>query len=135
MGLVLAVAACGVAVNFKPQMLCIAYKITKGAVSEKHPNDHLGISYTYEVDGHLYTGASYAGQLNRVFDEIRLGDLVTVFYDEHRPSNSTVEVPSVLLVQRIGTIIAACAILPALGLYFLRHRQPFSNRENLNRSK
>ena len=117
--LLLAIAICGAIVNFKSLMLGMAHKTTKGTVIATFPNNHLGISYSYEVHGQVY-------QSTIIFNhgEFRLGDAVTVFYDEHRPDRSTLEVPNVLFVRSIGQIIAASAILSVLVMCIL-HRYRF----------
>jgi hypothetical protein len=121
--LLLVIGICGLLVNFKPLMLGAHYKATKGTIVQKFPNNHLGIHFTYEADGRTYEGDGYAGQINRAFDEIQLGDTVTVFYDKQSPSSSTLEVPNVLSVQRIGQIVAAALILSVLGMCILHRYQ------------
>ena len=116
------VSICVIALNFRALLLCADYTTVKGVIREKYPNNHLGIEYSYEVNRYLYSGKSYAGQIDRQFDEIRLGDLVTVYYSKLMPNYSTLEVPSVLLVQRVGIILGLCVILPTIGLCILRYR-------------
>jgi hypothetical protein len=116
-GLVLVVAVLALIIEFRTLTLCVNYQTTTGTISEKFPNNHLGIGFGYKVLGQQHTGTSYAGEIGRSFDAIQLGDAVTVFYDEHHPANYTLETPKVLLVRTIGQIIAACVILPVIGTY------------------
>ena len=118
-GLFLAIATCGAMVNLRA-IFFTAYKTTKGSVSQTFPDNHAGFAFTYQANGYRYEGRSYAGQINRAFSDIRPGDAVTVFYDERRPDKATLESPKVLLVQLIGQIIGASAILSGMGMCFLR---------------
>jgi ABC-type antimicrobial peptide transport system permease subunit len=121
--LLLGIGICGLLINFKPLILGTHYKVTNGTIVQKFPNNHLGIHFTYEVDGRTFEGDGYAGQINRAFDEIQLGDTVTVFYDKQSPSSSTLEVPNVLSVQRIGQIVAVALIFSVLGMCILHRYQ------------
>ena len=118
-GLVLIVAMTSVITSFRTLTLCVGYQTTAGVISQKFPNNHHGINFSYKVAGRDYEGRGYVGQIGRSFDGIQLGDTVTVFYDERRPASSTLDVPRVLLVRTVGQILAACAIVPVLGMYVL----------------
>ena len=117
------VGICGLLLNLKPITLGAHYEITKGAIVQKLPNNHLGIRYAYKVDGKPYEGDGYAGQINRAFDKIQLGDTVTVFFDKQRPNISTLEAPDILTVQQIGQIVAVALILSLLGMCILHRYQ------------
>ncbi len=121
-GLVLVVAVLGMIINYKPIMLGMAYKTTKGTVNDTFPNNHLGISFSYKVSGHVY-------QSTVLFNHgsFQLGDAVTVFYDMHRPDSASLENPTVQLVRSIGQIVAACAILPVIGIYIIKRNRYFPN--------
>ena len=116
--LLLAVAICGTVVKFKPMMLGMDYKTTKGTVNDTFPNNHLGISYIYEVNGHKYQNS-----LAFNHSDSHIGDTLTVFYDERRPDNSSLEIPNVLFVRSIGQIIAASLILSVIGMCILHRYQ------------
>jgi hypothetical protein len=116
--LLLAVAICGTIVNFKPLLLGMDYKTTKGTVNGTFPNNHLGISYAYEVNGQTYQSSIAFGH-----GDSHIGDTVTVFYDERRPYSSSLEIPNVLFVRSIGQIIAASLILSVLGMCILHRYQ------------
>jgi hypothetical protein len=116
LGLLLAIALCGAGIDFKPIMLGMDYKTAKGTITNKFPNNHLGISFDYEVDGRIYEGAGYAGQVGRAFEDIHLGDPVNVFYNVRWPDSSTLEIPSVLFVRSIGQLVALSVILSLLGM-------------------
>jgi hypothetical protein len=127
---VIAVAILSVIVEFKSLALCIHNQPIKGTITETFPNNHLGLDFNYVVDGHVFNGSRYAGQIGRTFDTIKLGDSVTVFYNEKNPASSTLDNPSVLLVRIIGQIVAACAILPVLGIYFSQRYGFLPNKKN-----
>jgi hypothetical protein len=121
--LLVAIVICGLLVNFKPLILGIHNKTTTGTIIQKFPDNHLGIHFTYKVDGRVYEGNGYAGQINRPFDQIQLGDTVTVFYDEQKPDTSTLESPNILSMQKIGQTIAVALILSVLGMCILHRYQ------------
>jgi|ERR1017187_814332 hypothetical protein len=123
--LALAVAGLGVIIQCQTLALCVSYRTTTGRISETFPDNHQGIGFSYKVDGHDYSGSSYAGQIGRSFSSIQLGDTVTVFYAEHYPAICTLETPKVLLVRAIGQIVAACAILPVIGIFIIQRNRLF----------
>jgi hypothetical protein len=116
LGLLLASALCVALIDFKQIMLGLDYKTAKGTITNKFPNNHLGISYNYQVDGHPYEGTGYAGQINRAFEGIHIGDTVSVFYNARWPDSSTLDSPSVLFVRSIGQLVALSFILSLLGM-------------------
>jgi hypothetical protein len=122
--LVLAVAILGVLVGYRRLALCSDYQTTTGTIGQKFPDNHLSFDFDYKVDGQAYDGSGYAGQLGRSFDSIQSGDTVTVFYDRRHPASYTLDVPRVLLVRTVGQIVAACAILPVIGIFIIRSRKP-----------
>ena len=118
-----AVAVCMTVVNLNPILLGLNHGAVKGAVVNKYPDNHLGIGFSYEVDGRFYQNVGYAGQINRNFDQIHIGDAVTVFYDTHRPDNSTLDNPSILPLRSVGQIIAVSLIFSLLGMCILHRYQ------------
>jgi len=123
--LLIAVALLAVIIQYQTLALCVSYRTTTGRISETFPNNYQGIGYSYKVDGHDYSGSSYAGQIGRSFASIQLGDTVTVFYAEHHPAICTLETPKVLLVRTVGQIVAACAILPVIGIFIIQRNRLF----------
>jgi hypothetical protein len=122
--LVLAVAILGVLFGYRRLALCSDYQKTTGTIGQKFPDNHLSFDFSYAVDGQAHNGSGYAGQLGRSFDSIQVGDTITVFYDRRHPASYTLDAPSVLLVRTIGQIVAACAILPVIGIFIIRSRKP-----------
>jgi hypothetical protein len=121
--LLFAVAICGAIFSFRPIILWLDYKTTTGTITQKFPNNHLGIGCSYQVNGRAFEGKGYSGQINRPFQDIHLGDGVTVFYAEHNPAISTLENPHVLVVRSVGQIVAASLIFSLLGMcVFHRYR-------------
>jgi hypothetical protein len=118
--LLLAVAVLGVIIQFKTLALCVSYGTTAGRISETFPGNHQGVSFSYKVDGHDFAGSGYAGQSGRSFASMQSGDTITVFYAEHYPAICTLETPKVLLVRTVGQIVAACAILPVVGIFIIQ---------------
>ena len=118
--LFLVVAVLAVVIQFQTLALCFSYRTTTGRIGETFPDNHQGIGFSYKVDGHDYSGSSYAGQIGRSFASIQLGDSVTVFYAEHHPATYTLEAPKVLLVRTVGQIVAVCVILSVFGFYIIK---------------
>jgi hypothetical protein len=114
------VAIIGTFVDYKNLILSSVAQTTIGIVAEKFPENHLGFSFNYKVDGKNYNGSSYAGQIDRPFEKIQPGDAVTVFYDKYDPTNQTLETPKILLVRTLGQIFAASLIIPVIGLLIFR---------------
>jgi hypothetical protein len=122
--LVLAVGILGVLVSYRRLALCSDYQTTTGTIDQTFPDNHQGFSFSYKVAGQSYDGDGYAGQIGRSFDSIRFGDTLTVFYYRQHPASCTLDSPRVLLVRTVGQIIAACAILPVIGIFVIRNRKP-----------
>jgi uncharacterized membrane protein YphA (DoxX/SURF4 family) len=119
-GLAIVVAMLGVIEGLKSLTLGVGHQTTTGTITDKFPNNHLGIAFAYKVAGHEYAGSGYAGQIHRPFNSLHAGDTVTVFYDRRYPASSTLEVPKVLLARTVGPIMAACAVLPVIAIYIIR---------------
>jgi hypothetical protein len=117
--LVLLIAICGVIVSYSQLALSVRHQTTRGVVDEKFPDNHLGYSFSYKVDGHRFGGRGYLPDL-RSFDAVRLGDTVTVIYDPLNPASYTLDAPTVLLVRTVGQIVAACVVLSALGFFIIK---------------
>jgi hypothetical protein len=128
--LFLSVAVLAMIIQFQTLALCVSYRTTAGRISQTFPDNHQGIGFSYRVDGHDYSGSSYAGQIGRSFASIQLGNTVTVFYAQHHPAICTLETPKVLLVRTIGRIVAACVILPVVGIFVIQRNRLFPNLYN-----
>ena len=61
---------------------------TKGRVVGKEPENHKFIRYSYEVNQQTYSGLGSAGRGNPTFEQLNIGDKVTVFYDPADPNES-----------------------------------------------
>ena len=119
--LVCAIAIFGMLILRNEFSLYIHNNLTKGAIIEKLPNDHLGIKFTYKVEGNNYEGQSTAGTIGRAFESIQLGDTINVFYDTKNPNTSTLDDPKIVFIRIIGELIAACVVIPMLVICLL-HR-------------
>jgi Protein of unknown function (DUF3592) len=115
-----AMAIVAAIVSYKNLIFSSNFKTTTGIIEEKIPENHLGFNFSYKVDGKNYSGSSYAGQIGRQFEQIQLGDSVTVFYEKNNPANQILENPQTLFVRTVGQIIAASLIIPFVGLFIFR---------------
>jgi hypothetical protein len=61
---------------------------TKGNVVKKEPDNHRFIHYSYAVDQRTYSGLGSAGEGNPEFEQLKVGDSVTVVYNPDNPKES-----------------------------------------------
>jgi len=61
---------------------------TKGKVVGKEPDNHRFIRYSYVVGQRTYTGLGSAGGRNPEFEQMNIGDGITVTYDSEKPEES-----------------------------------------------
>ncbi|HEX6716315.1 MAG TPA: DUF3592 domain-containing protein [Pyrinomonadaceae bacterium] len=59
--------------------------VTKGKIVGFQPNNHRAVVYEYQTAEGDFSGAGRASDIDADFDQLRLGDTVTVFRD---PSNA-----------------------------------------------
>jgi hypothetical protein len=85
------------------------------------PEQHQSFDYRYRVGSRTYSGRYAAGEADRSFESIRIGDPITIFYDSTDPETSTAGPPDMPQINAIGSLIAACAIVP-LALMYIMHR-------------
>ena len=88
---------------------------THGTVTQLFPHNHQSFEYSYTVAGASYSGTAFGGA------DRKIGDTVTVFFDQNNPSTSTLESPDMPAIQSIGNVLAACAIIPFLIMLLLHH--------------
>jgi hypothetical protein len=80
---------------------------------------HGWIEYEYTVDGHTYTGSTPATATGKGFDEVRIGDKLSVFFDPTDPGVSgTAETRD---IPRDTIPWLAAILIIGSGLAFLRH--------------
>jgi hypothetical protein len=63
---------------------------TSGQVVGKEPKNHEFIRYSYDVGQQAYSGLGSAGRGNPEFEQLKIGDVIKVFYD---PGNPEVSIP------------------------------------------
>lgn len=61
---------------------------TKGKVVKKEPDNHRFIQYSYSVDQQTFSGLGSAGDPNPEFDQLNVGDTITVFFNPDNPKES-----------------------------------------------
>jgi hypothetical protein len=61
-------------------------KTAPGWITEKEPENHYLVAYSFKVDGQIYTGEGGVGLNN--FAQVKVGDQLNVIYDPYDPSNS-----------------------------------------------
>ena len=60
----------------------------QATVTEKLPDNHQGILYSFEVDGRKYSRGDVSLYLDKDFEQISIGDVVPVTYEKDNPENS-----------------------------------------------
>jgi hypothetical protein len=100
---------------------------TQAAVVGLVPEQHQSFDYGYRVGNRTFFGRSTAGEADKTFESLHVGDTVTVFYDSTHPEKSTAGPPDMPKIEGIGGVIAACAIVPFALMYFMHqaHMLPY----------
>ena len=60
-------------------------KTVEGVVAAKQPEQHRSIICYYNVNGIQYTAVGGGGSGNPDFEELKIGDKVSIRFDEHFP--------------------------------------------------
>ena len=61
---------------------------TTGRITAKEPENHRFIVYSFDVEGRSYSGRGNGGGENPEFEQLRIGDPVSVYYDPQNPNDS-----------------------------------------------
>jgi hypothetical protein len=120
-GLTALVAVFGSASVLKSSSISRHAQTTQASVVALVPEQHQSFDYRYRVGTHTFLGRSTAGDADRSFESMRVGDTVTIFYDSTHPEQSTAGPPDMAAIETIGGLIALCAIIP-LVLMFSLHK-------------
>ncbi len=92
---------------------------TIGRVDAKQPNNHQAIVYSYEVDNIRYTGIGRGGIGNFAFDDIGIGQDVTLVYDPKSPSDSYLGDPRLMLELNESTINRLMLVIPIVPSFIV----------------
>lgn len=96
---------------------------TEAAVVEIHKELHSTVVYRYTVDGRLYQERARPSAPNPPIDKLKIGDVVTAFYDPQQPAVSVLEAPALLLANEQVSVVAAALLMP--GILVLSWRAGF----------
>ena len=102
---------------------------TVGNVTAKEPDNHNFIRYSFSVDHNLFSGVGNAGGENPSFDDLKVGDPVTVYYDPNNPDNSFLGDPKRQAASATAGLIFITvfgSLLTMFGLYVKRWLPIFS---------
>jgi hypothetical protein len=61
---------------------------TGGVITDKIRENHQRIRYSFTVDGHTYTWGGFSGDIEKTFDQVNVGDPVSITYEKDNPTNS-----------------------------------------------
>ena len=99
------------------------YQRVNGTVVGLVPEQHQSFDYRYRVGSHTYFGRATAGEADRRFESLRVGETITIFYDSTKPDRSTAGPPDMPLIDAIGGLVAECAIIPLMLMYIMHRAQ------------
>jgi hypothetical protein len=101
------------------------YTSVPGRIADLYPNNHLGLSYEFEVKGTKHSGSS-AGSINgREYSKLQIGDSVTVYYYPLAPMISSLSEPP---RPPVGVLIKAI-LIGGLAFVYCFARQGMKKRE------
>jgi hypothetical protein len=98
----------------------------EGSIIELQPENHGSVLYEYQVDSRSFSGGGHAGDINTNFDELRIGQRVTVFYDAHNAAVSCLGAPQ----KHLNSLLRGTAFLaafPTLAIFVFKIRQSIRN--------
>jgi hypothetical protein len=86
---------------------------TSGTVIGREPTNHAIVRVSYEVSGVGYVVAdSFIGPPNPAFADVRVSEIVTVYYDPSAPAIALLSDPRTRSSSEIGFAVLAVVILP-----------------------
>jgi hypothetical protein len=90
----------------------------EGSIAELQPYNHGSVIYQYQVDGQILTGGGHGGDIDADFSELRLGQMVSIFYDPANKADSCMGDPKRHLYQQLtgNAFIATFPTLMLLGM-------------------
>lgn len=92
---------------------------TKGKVLEKFPNNHATVKYSFSIKGRDYVETGHVGYGNPRFENLSLGQVVTVFYDPLDPTNSTLGDPEKERQNESLTMNMVTFLMPTFVMFAL----------------
>jgi uncharacterized protein DUF3592 len=84
----------------------------QAAVVELLPNAHNTVRYEYRVGQRVYEGQSQSRQPNPPLDKLRIGQVVTIYYDPEHPETSVLGDPTPILQNETISIALAAFGVP-----------------------
>lgn len=103
---------------------------TAGVVFEKDRENHQRIKYQFSVDGQTYRWGGFSGDLGMEFDEIRIGQQVTITFEAGNPSNSCLGEPESTFYPNLRLAIVG-SLLPSLALALFGIVRAFKNSKRV----
>jgi hypothetical protein len=93
------------------------YKTTTGTVSDKTLG-HQYVGYTFTVGGEEFKGSTSSSYIAETYEEIQIGDVLTVYFDSTNPRNSNGYLPDEASLNWRDPLILMISIGP-LTFFFL----------------
>ena len=75
--------------------------VTDGKITDRLPNQHRRLSYSFIAEGRTYQWGGFAGDIGKEFDEISIGERVLITYDPADPGISTLGRPEPSLYSNL----------------------------------
>jgi hypothetical protein len=90
-----------------------------GTIVAMYPHNHQSFDYTYRVGKMIHKGHGTLG--GGIFNNMKLGDTIMIYYDTKRPSSSIVDSPRTQSAKAISVSIGACLGVPFIWMGLLHH--------------
>jgi hypothetical protein len=97
--------------------LANAGRQVRGRVVSKEADNHQAVRYSYVVDNKIYTAVGRAGNGNPRFEDLAVGEVVSVTYLPTDPAKSALGNPSRLLRHETRSALGAAVLLPAVVVW------------------
>lgn len=91
---------------------------TEGIVTEKVPENHQRIKYSFSVEGKNYNWGGFAGDIGKNFDQISVGQEIPVTYEINNPNNSCMGLPETTFYPNLRLSIFI-SLFPTIALVIL----------------
>lgn len=82
----------------------------EGEVTKLEPQNHLSVSYSYQVGGTAFLGVGKSGYGNPDFHSLKVGDKVHVYYDPRNPAKSILGEPEYRLKNESVSVLLAATV-------------------------
>ena len=95
--------------------------VSQGTVVSKEKENHMSVWFEYKVAGRTFRAAGRAGDIDRTFETIQIGESVPVYYDATNQESATMGDPNKYLRSSIrGTAFIFFSLIVVSLLYLVK---------------